>query len=68
MCRVMVRVALLMCATVPLAGCGLFDLGPSGGPAYQLDSAKVGTGQQAITPRNDSSYWNGQPMDYRQGR
>jgi hypothetical protein len=42
-----------------------WDLGPWGGPAYRLDSEKIGTGQQAITPRTDASHWNGEAMNVR---
>lgn len=68
----MTGVVLRLCAVVTLAGvstgCGALDLGPWGGPTYTLDPAKVGTGQQAITPRNDWSYSRGEPMDYRSRR
>jgi hypothetical protein len=50
------------------SGCGSFQLGPWGGPAYDLQFDKVGTGQQAIVPTNDAAYWDGQPMDTRTRR
>lgn len=50
------------------AGCRWLDLGPWGGPAYTLDTEKVGTGQQAITPRNDAGYADGQALDCRTRR
>lgn len=46
-----------------LSGCVSIDLGPWGGPAYTLDTDKIGTGEQAIRPRNDNKYMNGEPMD-----
>jgi hypothetical protein len=63
MIRRVLRLALLSAAATLPMGCGLIDLGPWGGPAYSLDTGKIGTGQQAITPRNDASSWNGEPMD-----
>ena len=47
------------------AGC---SLGPWGGPAYTIDWGKIGSGEQAIVPRNDSSYSNGEPTNYRSRR
>ena len=61
------RVLGLLLSICP-TGCCLVDLGPWGGPAYTLDTSKIGTGQQAITPRDDAQYWNGQPMDNRTHR
>jgi len=49
------------------AGCS-WPLGPWGGPAYELDLSKVGTGQEAISLRNDAEYKNGEPMDYKKRR
>ena len=44
------------------------ELGPWGGPAYTVDSDKLGTGQQAVELRNDSAYCNGEAMDARKRR
>ncbi len=38
---------------------------PAGGMAYDIDDDKIGSGQQAIVPRNNADYWNGQAMDSR---
>jgi hypothetical protein len=65
MIRLLLRLALLSTVAILPLGCGSIDFGPWGGPSYTLDTDKIGTGQQTITPRNDASYWNGQPMDYR---
>ena len=61
---------LILCvalATVTLTGCGLFNihLPAVNGPGYTIDGDAVGTGRQAIHPRNDNRYWNGEPMDLR---
>jgi hypothetical protein len=66
---VMQLVVLAPLAALPL-GCSTlgFDIGPWGGPAYKLDLDTVGTGEQAIVPRNDYSYANGEPLDYRTRR
>lgn len=40
-------------------------LGCAGAPGYSVDLNKVGTGEQAIEPRNDAQYWDGTPMDQR---
>jgi hypothetical protein len=45
-----------------LSGCGVFNLGPWGGPAYEMDTDKLGTGQQTIVPRTDATYYNGEQM------
>jgi hypothetical protein len=57
-------------ASVVLPGCcGLVsNLGPWGGPAYEIDHDKIGTGEQAIVPRNDELFWDGEPMDLRSDR
>jgi hypothetical protein len=68
MIRRVLRLALLSAAATLPTGCGLVDLGPWGGPAYSLDIDKIGTGQQAITPRNDTSNWNGESTDTRTRR
>ena len=47
------------------AGCAYLPLGPWGGPAYDLDLGKIGTGEPAIVPRNDPAYLFGEPMDCR---
>jgi len=53
-------------AAVAMPGCCLVSqLGPWGGPAYDLDYDKIGTGEQAITPTNDPWYMNGEPQDCR---
>lgn len=56
----------ILATLIALAGCN--TLGPWGGPAYTLDTDKVGTGQSAISLRNDAQFWNGEPMDYRTRR
>lgn len=57
------------CALLALPGCCLVSqLGPWGGPAYDLDYDKIGTGEQVITPTNDPWYMNGEPQDYRTNR
>jgi hypothetical protein len=66
MIRLPLRLALLAALAGLLVGCD--DLGPWGGPAYTVDWNKIGTGEQAILPRNDASYWNGEAMDYRSRR
>jgi hypothetical protein len=68
MTRTVFWAALLLILTATIAGCSSWNLGPWGGPAYTLDTEKIGTGQQAITPRNDAFYQNGEPMDYRSRR
>ena len=60
----MIRIALGMILLMT-TGC---SFGPWGGPAYTLDPGKIGTGQQAITPRNDGFYSNGYSDDYRTRR
>jgi hypothetical protein len=59
---------LILAGLLSSSGCGGFQLGPWGGPAYDLQFDKVGTGEQAIVPANDAAYWNGQPMDTRTRR
>lgn len=68
MTKAFLRLAMLLICTAPAVGCSSWNLGPWGGPAYTLDTEKIGTGQQAITPRNDAFYQNGEPMDYRSRR
>jgi hypothetical protein len=50
------------------SGCCSCDFPSWGGPALSLDSSKIGTGQQAIAPRNDAEYANGEPMNLRTGK
>jgi hypothetical protein len=57
------RLALLM-TLLAAAGCRI-PVGPWGGPGYELHTDKIGTGEQAIQPRNDSTYWHGERMDQR---
>jgi len=59
---------LILVELLSSSGCGSFQLGPWGGPAYDLQIDKVGTGEQAIVPTNDAAYWDGQPMDTRTRR
>jgi hypothetical protein len=68
MSRVTAWLGLGLFVAANLTGCAWFDVGPWGGPGYTLQSDKVGSGQQAITTRNDSQYWNGEPMDCRTHR
>ena len=68
MIRMTVQLALWSVVAFLVAGCGEIPLGPWGGPAYTLDTEKIGTGQQAISPRNDALYSNGEPMDRRSKR
>jgi hypothetical protein len=48
--------------SVCTTGCTV-PLGPWGGPAYDLNVADVGTGKQAITPRNDADYVGGSEIN-----
>jgi len=50
-----------------ISGCA-WNLGPWGGPAYMLDLNRVGSGEQAIQPRNDDANWHGQPVNLRTRR
>lgn len=61
---------LSLCLAAVLApGCCLVSqLGPWGGPAYDLDYSKIGTGEQVITPSNDEFHINGEPQDCRTSR
>jgi hypothetical protein len=68
MYRAIVRLVVFPAVAAALGGCSDLDLGPWGGSAYQLDTEKVGTGQQTISSRNDAEYWNGQPTDHRPRR
>lgn len=49
------------------AGCS-WDLPSFGGVGYQLNTDRIGTGQPAITPRNDHQFWDGEAMDNRRGK
>ena len=65
MVQVILRLAfLLTIATLP-TGC---NIGPWGGPVYTVDPSLIGSGQQAITPRTDSFFANGDPSDNRTHR
>ncbi len=55
------RVLGLLLSICPTGGCKVDDLGSGGGPGYSLDTSKIGTGRQVITPSDDAQYWNGQP-------
>ena len=55
----------LLALVVVAGGC---SLPTTGGMAYDIDASKVGTGQQAVVPRNDGGYWDGRPMDNRPSR
>lgn len=59
-----VRLFGVIIASVAAAGCAL-PLGPWGGPAYELNVGDIGAGKQAITPRNDSDYQNGDAVNAR---
>ena len=66
----MKRPGLIICLLtiqLMLPGCSWLDvLLPEGfGPGYVIDGDEFGTGRQAIFPRNDHKYWNGEPMDLR---
>ena len=66
--RTTVWLAFGLLLLISVTGCPSIDLGPWGGAAYTLDTGKIGSGQQAIIPRNDNQYWDGQPMDSHTGR
>lgn len=67
--RAVLKLALLAAAAIPVSGCGFcMPLGPWGGPAYTLDTDRIGTGRPAIVPLNDAVTWDGQPMDLRTRR
>ena len=68
MMRRVLRIILILAFLSQGTGCPSIDLGPWGGPAYTIDTSLIGTGQQAITPRNDTWYANGEPLDYRKRR
>jgi hypothetical protein len=53
---------------VGLGGVLLRSITPWGGPAYDIDDDKIGTGEQAFILRNDPFYWNGEPQDLRSDR
>ncbi len=61
------RIAVLCLALLSSSGCTCIDWNlPEGyGPGYEIDSSRIGTGEQAIIPRTDVWYSNGEPMDYR---
>jgi hypothetical protein len=64
MIQPILRIVLLLVIGLLPTGC---NLGPWGGPAYTLDPFQIGSGQQAIVPRNDSWFSSGEQMDYRRG-
>ena len=68
MSRATVWIAFGLLLLSSLAGCCSIDLGFLGASGYTFDTGKIGSGQQAINPSNDSPYWNGQPMDDRARR
>jgi hypothetical protein len=45
----------VLVALFAASGCTV-PLGPWGGPAYELDVGKIGSGQQAIKPKEDGLY------------
>jgi hypothetical protein len=53
---------IVLIGAVIAAGCTV-PLGPWGGPAYDLDTSKIGSGAAAITPRNDADYSNGDAVN-----
>jgi hypothetical protein len=59
---------LILFGLLSSSGCAWIQLGPWGGPAYDLQFDKVGTGEQAIVPTNNAAYCDGQPMDTRTHR
>jgi hypothetical protein len=61
------RTLIRLAALAALAACGC-SLPATGGRAYDIDASKIGTGEQAVVPRNDSQFWNGQQMDTRSPR
>jgi hypothetical protein len=67
MARPIVRLVLASALALSPLGCSL-PLGPWGGPAYTLDTDKIGTGEPAITPRNDGFYAGGEALSYRSHR
>jgi hypothetical protein len=68
MCRPVLGLALLLAfVATAIAGAGC-SLGPWGGPGYVFNPGAIGTGEQAIVPRNDSGYVDGMPPDCRTWR
>jgi hypothetical protein len=59
------RLSILLTLASVSAGCSSIDLGPWGGPAYTLHTDQIGSGRNAILPRNDAQFSNGEPVDYR---
>jgi hypothetical protein len=56
--RIRFRLVVVIVAMIAAAGCTV-PLGPWGGPAYELNVGDIGTGKQAITPRNDADFVGG---------
>jgi hypothetical protein len=65
MIRILFLIVLLAALVSTVSSCSDVPMGPWGGPAYVLEPSKIGTGEQAIVPRNDCDYANGEPSDYR---
>lgn len=63
-----VKFVLFLVIVTMLTGCGIIGLPPWGGSAYGVDLGKIGTGEQAVTPRNDPWHSGGMPMDMRTRR
>jgi hypothetical protein len=57
MVKIGLRCVFVLALVVVAGGCSI-PLGPWGGPAYELDTTLIGTGKQAIIPREDGSPWN----------
>jgi hypothetical protein len=55
------RRLLVLVSLVSLTGCGTWNLGPWGGPAYEMDLSKMGTGESVFSLRNDAYYLDGMP-------
>ena len=64
---IILRLTVMIAFVMAFAGCRClnFGVGPRRVPAYTVDMEKVGSGEQAIIPRNNASFWNGEPMDLR---
>jgi hypothetical protein len=67
MSQSILRLMLFALIALAPAGCSI-PLGPWGGPAYTLEPSQIGTGQDAIVPRNDARYADGEAMDYHSHR
>jgi hypothetical protein len=65
--RLALRLVLFLVPITLASGCSI-PTGPQNGYQCTLYTGSIGTGEQAITPRNDESYSNGEPMDHRTRR